>query len=77
MFDTVVMSCSYSCPVIIYHVTPCDYIPAVCRERDELLALVDVQERQRFESLRETGSSADETFYNNFTSIEVNDIWKS
>ena len=44
---------------------------AVVRERDELLALLDVQERMRFESLR--SQSSDDDFYN-FSSTEVTTI---
>ena len=44
---------------------------AVERERDELLALLDVQERQRYEVTR-SQSAAEEQAYNNFTSAEVN-----
>ena len=47
------------------------FIVAIERERDELLALLDVQERQRYEVAR-SQSTAEEQAYNNFTSAEVN-----
>ena len=53
-----------------FSVTPY-FTVAVERERDELLALLDVQERQRYEVTR-SQSTAEEQAYNNFTSAEVN-----
>ena len=43
---------------------------AIQRERDELLALLDVQERQRYEATKSQPSQDDQA-YNNFTSAEV------
>lgn len=43
---------------------------ALMRERDELLALLDVQERQRYEATR--SQSSDDSEYSSFTSTEVN-----
>ncbi len=45
-------------------------LAAIQRERDELLALLDVQERQRYEATK-SHPSQDDQAYNNFTSAEV------
>ena len=44
---------------------------ALQRERDELLALLDIQERQRYEFSRSSSVSSEDNNYNGFTSTEV------
>ncbi len=41
------------------------------RERDELLALLDIQERERYEMLRSQSLTAEEQAYQEYSSSEV------